>query len=309
MSPKTWLCLAGASAFVLTLAASLSWVTAADSEPEAVDLTLSRGGNEFTNSIDVKLVRIPRGKFWMGAVLNESGAQPNEFPRHQVTITKDFYLGVYEVTQKQYQKVTGKNPSAFSKTGAMANLVANMDTSDFPVENVSWDDAQEFCKKLNALTAEKGAGRTYRLPTEAEWEYACRGGADVREPFTFERPSKSASSKQANFNGTLPFGGGEQGPQLLRTCKVGSFKANPFGLYDMHGNVVEWCQDWFGEATYRDKDRSDPTGPTTGQYRLLKGGTYNYDAQFCRSAYRNYTSPNSRDASFGFRVACSLRQD
>ena len=106
-----------------------------------------------------------------------------------------------------------------------------------------------------------------------------------------------------------PFGGGEQGPQLNRPCKVGSYKANPFGLYDMHGNVVEWCQDWFGDATYREKDRTDPIGPKFGQYRMLKGGTYSYDAQSCRTAYRNYTSPNSRDGSFGFRVACSLRLD
>jgi formylglycine-generating enzyme required for sulfatase activity len=203
----------------------------------------------------------------------------------------------------------GTNPSFWSKTGGGAAAVANFDTDDFPVDTVSWDDAQDFCKKLSALPAERLAGRTYRLPTEAEWEYACRAGKDVKEPFTFDRPSASAASDQANFNGNKPYGGGKQGPRLGRTCKVGSYKANAFGLYDMHGNVVEWCQDWYGAATYSDQDRKDPKGPATGRSRMLRGGCYNYDSHFCRSAYRNYTTPTARDATFGIRAACDARHD
>jgi formylglycine-generating enzyme required for sulfatase activity len=213
------------------------------------------------------------------------------------------------VTQKQYKAVMDKNPSYFCKDGQGSGTVANLNTDDFPVENVSWDDAQEFIKKLNALAAEKNLGRKYRLPTEAEWEYGCRAGADVKEPFTFKKPSDSASSKQANFNGNSPFGGAERGPTLNRPCKVGSYEPNPFGLYDMHGNILEWCEDWFGETTFSEKDRKDPKGPNNGQYRMLKGGAFNYDALYCRSGYRNYTSPNQRANSFGFRVACVVRQD
>jgi formylglycine-generating enzyme required for sulfatase activity len=284
--------------------------TAADVEPGSdVDLTVGDGAKQLTNSIGMKLARIPKGKFWMGAQDNELGAQPNEKPRHQVEISRDFYVGVYEVTQKQWKQVMGNNPSYFSKEGAGRNLVQGMDTDDFPVDQVSWNDAQKFLEKLNSLSAEKGAGRKYRLPTEAEWEYACRAGPDVKDPFTFAKPSKSASSKQANFNGNSPYGGGERGASMGRTCKVGSYKANPFGLYDMHGNCIEWCEDWLLETVYREKDRKDPTGPKTGQYKILRSGGYNYDATYCRSSYRNYTTPDYRNSDSGFRVACVLRRD
>src|SRR5204863_6448340 len=135
-----------------------------------------------------------------------------------------FHLGVYPVTQAQYEKVMGNNPSQFrpGKDG--------LDTADFPVENISWQNAKDFCAKLSALPAEKSAGRVYRLPTEAEWEYACRAGTTT--PFAF---GKALSSDQANFNGTLPYGGAAKGPHLNRPAKVGSYKPNAFGLYDMHG--------------------------------------------------------------------------
>src|SRR5262249_58859229 len=245
MSPTTrFRALACACGVLVALTSLLSWpLSAADVEAESdVDLTLSEGGSGFTNSVGMKLVRIKAGKFMMGAPNDEKQSVHIEKPRHQVEITKDYYLGVHEVTQKQYKAVMGTTPSDFSKDGKNAPSVKGMDTDDFPVENVSWLDAQEFLTKLNALAAEKGAGRKSRLPTEAEWEYGCRGGADVKEPFSFEKPSASASSTQANFNGNNPYGNGAKGPSLNRPCKVGSYKANAFGLYDMHGNILEWCQ-------------------------------------------------------------------
>jgi formylglycine-generating enzyme required for sulfatase activity len=310
MSPSTPFRVAGACALLVALAGLLSWRTpAADVEVASdVDLTLSEGGKDFTNSVGMKLVRIPKGKFWMGSPNNETSSVNNEHPRHQVELTKDFFIGVYEVTQKQYKAVMGKNPSYFSKEGPGAAQVKGMDTDDFPVEQTTWDDAQAFMKKINELSAERSAGRKYRLPTEAEWEYCCRAGADVKEAFTFEKPSASASSTQANFNGNLPYGGGARGPQLGRTCKVGSYKANPFGLYDMHGNVIEWVEDWYGEV-YGEKDRKDPKGPKTGQYKILRSGGWQYDSQFCRSAYRNYSTPQYRSSDCGFRVVCTVRQD
>src|SRR5262249_11817183 len=143
-----------------------------------VDLTLVHGRAELTNSVGMKLVRIPRGSFWMGSAAGDRDAEDDEKPRHQVEITRDFYLGKYEGTQKQYRQVLGTNPSHFSKGGKGGPLVRGVDTDDFPVEQVSWDDACKFLEKLSALPAEKEAGRSYRLPTEAEWEYACRAGGE-----------------------------------------------------------------------------------------------------------------------------------
>src|SRR5262249_46839160 len=149
-------------------------------------------------------------------------------------ITRPFYLGVFPVTQAQYQSVAGRNPSANSATGSERDNVAGLCTDDFPVEMVTWAAAVRFCKKLSALAAEKAAGRGDRLPTEAEWEYACRAGTSTAFHF-----GDSLSSTQANFDGRGPYGGAAQGPFLNRTSKVGSYRPNAFGLYDMHGNVFE----------------------------------------------------------------------
>jgi formylglycine-generating enzyme required for sulfatase activity len=311
MSSANWSRAMSLCGLLLVLPGLLSWpLAAADAEPDPdVDLTLSGGGGGFTNSVGMKLVRISGGKFMMGAPDDEPHAVANERPRHQVEITRDFYLGTHEVTQKVYAQLMDKNPSYFSKDGAGNGIVQNVNTDAFPVESVSWLDAQAFIKKLNALPAEKKARRTYRLPTEAEWEYACRTGADVKEAFTLKKPSASLSSAQANFDGNQPFGGGVKGPNLQRPCKVGSYEANPFGLYDMHGNILEWCEDWYGERTYSDKDRWDPKGPNNGQYRMLKGGSFAYSGLYCRTAYRNYAGPDYVANFIGFRVACVVRQD
>src|SRR5262245_5903547 len=151
---------------------------------------------EIKNSIGMKLVRIPAGKFKMGSPADEVSRTPYEL-QHEVEISKPFYLGVYEVTQAEFQKVMGTNPSSFASSGSNAAKVRGMDTTRFPVDSVTWTEAKTFCEKLSALPAEKGARRVYRLPTEAEWEYACRAGAKEYAPFHF---GKSLSSKQANFS-------------------------------------------------------------------------------------------------------------
>jgi formylglycine-generating enzyme required for sulfatase activity len=236
----------------------------------------------------------------------------HEGPQHEVEITKAFWLGVHEVTQKQFKAVMGYNPSFYSSDGKGGkglkypessepaggkDKVKGLDTSDFPVENVSYDEAVAFCKKLTQKEAK--SGRKYRLPTEAEWEYACRGGGDKDQVFYV---GNSLSSKQANFNGELPYGGADKAAHLQRTCKVGSYKANKFGLYDMHGNVWEWCSDWYGKDYYKKSPRRDPAGPSEGSSRVMRGGGASENGVNCRAANRQ-EGLAERTGEEGFRVA------
>jgi len=251
-----------------------------------------------TNSIGMKLVYVPPGTFRMGSTpdaLERFRQEPHtwepevwdqlEGPQHEVRITRGFYLGAYEVKQSEYQAVTGKNPTGFT---ADPNL---------PVEQVSWGEAVDYCKQLSERPAEKKAGRVYRLPTEAEWEYACRAGTA-----TAFHGGDGLSSKQANFNGTAPFGGAPMGPNLGKTTLVGAYPANAFGLYDMHGSLWEWCQD--SPRRYTAAAVNDPRGPeAVGGPRVLRGGSW-YDAAWaCRSALRFAESPSYRSRTVGFRVA------
>jgi formylglycine-generating enzyme required for sulfatase activity len=279
---------------------------------------------EITNSIKMKLIRISPGSFRMGSPRDEQDDILAKLPKsivnqwthyvrserqHDVEITRTFYLGVYEVTQGQYQKIMGNNPSHFSAFGQGRNQVQGLDTTDFPVEKVSYNDAIKFCEKLSALPAEKKAGRVYRLPTEAEWEYACRAPAPPEEPPSPVVPysfGKSISSNQANFNGNTAFGGGAKGTNLQRTCKVGSYKPNRFGLYDMHGNVYEICSDWYDKDYFANSPKKDPKGPEKGLERVIKGGAWNYDGGSCRSGSRNSDKPGDSGLYLGFRVALSV---
>jgi formylglycine-generating enzyme required for sulfatase activity len=255
---------------------------------------------QIDNSIGMRLVRIPAGTFEMGSPASEKDRGDDE-KQHTVEIIRAFYLGVHEVTQKQYRRVMSTNPSYFSADGVGKDEVKGMNTDDFPVENVSWEDAVEFCEKLSALPAERRAGRTYRLPTEAEWEYACREGAGSSyQVFHF---GNSLSSTQANFDGNFPYGGAGKGDYLKRTCKVGSYAANAFGLYDMHGNVWEWCADWYAKNYYSWGRRRDPQGPDSGSGRVIRGGSWSSYGRYCRSAYCYNDEPALRALDLGFRVA------
>jgi len=258
------------------------------------------GDKVITNSLGMKLARIPAGKFKMGSPATEAERDAEEV-QHEVAITRAFYLGVYEVTQGQYEKVAGKNPSFF-KLGP-----------DHPVEQVRWNDANAFCKSLSDLPAEKKAGRSYRLPTEAEWEYACRAG--TTSPFSF---GYVATAKQANFNGKFPYGDKALSPiNLEKTAKVGSYAPNAWGLYDMHGNVAEWCSDFYDPDYYKDSPRDDPAGPAKGvlktgfgaeYFRVLRGGSWLDEGRGCRSAYRFRLQPVEAYRIAGFRVACVIAE-
>jgi formylglycine-generating enzyme required for sulfatase activity/outer membrane protein assembly factor BamB len=249
----------------------------------------------------MKLALIPAGEFLMGSPDADHDAQPDEKPRHRVRITRLFYLGVYEVTQEEYERVMGANPSFFSRTGPGKDKMAGRDTRRFPVEQVRWHDAVAFCRKLSALPAERRAGRLYRLPTEAEWEYACRAG--TRTAF---HHGDALSSRQANFDGRHPFGGAPRGPFLARTAEVGSYAPNAFGLFDMHGNVWEWCADWYGAGYYKVSPADDPPGPKTGSMRVIRGGEWYGDGRDCRSAFRYAEIPSGVFYVMGFRVAMTM---
>jgi formylglycine-generating enzyme required for sulfatase activity len=217
-----------------------------------------------TNSIGMQFKLIPAGTFEMG-----EGKEA-----HAVALTQPFHLGVYEATQEQYEKVTGTNPSKFKGP-------------QNPVEQVSWDDAVEFCRKLSGSPAEKAAGYVYRLPTEAEWEYACRAGTTTKYSFG---DSDSELGDYAWYD--------ENSGKT--THPVGGKKPNGWGLYDMHGNVWEWCQDWHGD--YPSRSVTDPTGAASGSLRVYRGGSWHYISGLCRSAYRSGTAPDYRYHFLGFRV-------
>ena len=231
----------------------------------------------------MEFASIPAGKFLMGSPHTEKGRQEGE-TQHEVTLTQGFRMGVHEVTQAQYEQVMGKNPSSFK--GAT-----------LPVEMVNYDDALAFCKKLSDLPAEKAVGRKYRLPTEAEWEYCCRAGTST--PFHF---GNELNGTQANCDGTSPYGTTQIGANVRKTTPVGSYDANAWGLYDMHGNVSEWCRDRYGD--YPDGPVTDPSGQA-GSYCVRRGGCWCIEAADCRSAYRDWSVPSYRDFRYGFRLALS----
>jgi len=225
-----------------------------------------------TNSIGVDFRLIPAGTFTMGDAAGGSNEKP-----HRVTLTKPFYMGVHEVTNDQWKQVMGSVPS-------------NWKEDAHPVEQVSLYDAEEFCRKLSALPEERKAGRVYRLPTEAEWEYACRSGTTTK--YSFGNDEKLFSDY-----------GWFDGNSAKQTHPVGLKKPNARGLYDMHGNVLEWCSDWYG--IYPDGEVTNPEGPSSGSVRVLRGGAWDFSARFCRSAFRLRGAPSLRHDSLGFRLALS----
>ena len=199
-------------------------------------------------------------------------AYPSEKPAHSVTLTKPFYMGKLAVTQAQWQQVMGADPSNFKGR-------------DKPVETVSWDDAQAFCKKLSEQTKEM-----VRLPTEAEWEFACRAGTNTAYySGDTDKDLDRVAWYDANSKNT--------------THSVGQKAPNAFGLYDMHGNVWQWCEDWYGEGYYRKSEAENPHGPADGAFRVLRGGSWTYGSSHCRSARRRWGAPGRRGFDVGFRIA------
>jgi len=242
------------------------------------------------NSIGITFALILPGTFLMGSPEGESGRREHENPQHEVRITKAFYLGALAVTQGQYEKVMGKNPSAFNRN--------HFGGSDYPVETLSWDDATRFCERLSLLTDEQIHGRSYRLPTEAEWEYACRAGTTT--PFSF---GDKISPKEVHYAAVGAFG--KSGGQA-RTVPVGTLPANAFGLHDMHGNVQEWVSDWYDEYYYFDSPSDDPPGPETGTLKVVRGGCFTMFGSDCRSAARRGHSPTGPSNTVGFRVVLEV---
>jgi uncharacterized protein (TIGR02996 family) len=242
------------------------------------------------NSLGMAFVRVPAGTFHMGSPRSESSRYDDEDPCHPVTLTRPFYLGAFAVTQRQFGTVMGANPSLFGTD--------NQGGPNHPVETVSWEEAEEFCRLLGEVPEEKARGHSYRLPTEAEWEHACRAGTTT--PFFF---GSELTSHEANFDGNYPYGTTTHGPYLEHTAPGGSYRPNAFGLYDMHGNVWEWCSDWYAEKAFEPGEaRTDPTGPREGHLRVLRGGSWFNNAGSCRAAYRYYGGPAGASSHFGFRV-------
>jgi formylglycine-generating enzyme required for sulfatase activity len=279
--------LVGGAAVVLPLGLLLGWLVfgragkgkVEPKPPAPVD-------DKFTNSLGMQFVLVPKGSFWMGG----EGGKPGE---KQVPIPRDFYLAAQEVTQGQWQAVMGNNPSWFSRAGGGKDKVKDIrdeELKEFPVENVSWNDAQEFVKRMNAREKDKKSGRVYRLPSEAEWEYACRGGASSPEEcsyhFYLDRPANDLSSAQANFDGNYPAGNAPKGKYLERPAKVGSYPSNRLGIHDLHGNVWEWCEDSYNE----------------GSVRVIRGGSWSYIGSNCRAAGRDRGAPAARSNDLGFRL-------
>ncbi len=254
-------------------------------------------------------VLIDGGTFTMGSPESEPERDSDE-KQHQVRVSS-FYISKYEVSQKQWQEIMGNNPSRF-------------EGEDLPVERVSWYDCVEFCNKLSerdgltkCYTIDKSrkdannkgdydglkwvvtcdfTANGYRLPTEAEWEYAARAGTST--PFS---TGNNLTTSQANYNGNYPYNGNSKGKYRVKTVSVSSFSPNNWGLYNMHGNVWEWCWDWYGGYSINGL-QTNPIGATTGQYRLLRGGSWYYSARDCRSALRDNFTPTDRNYNVGFRL-------
>ena len=238
--------------------------------------SVSFGGNTISipvkNGISIDMVKVEAGTFMMGATSEMKKPYTDEKPVHQVTLTNDYYMGKYEVTQALWQAVMGSNPSKFK-------------SRNLPVEQVSWDDCQEFINKLNSIT-----GRRFRLPTEAEWEYAARGGKKSKG---YQYSGSSKMSEVAWYTANSG----------SKTHPVGKKQANELGLYDMTGNVLEWCQDWYG--SYISSSQTNPTGAFSGFFRVFRGGSWYGNAGNCRSSCRDSYNPDNRNFDLGLRLVLS----
>jgi formylglycine-generating enzyme required for sulfatase activity len=254
-----------------------------DPEPATLPRRFYRIGVE-----PARMVYIPPGTFTMGSPTNEPARNASEGPQTIVTLTRGFWMAKYEVSQADFLSVMGSNPSSFPYDPRL------------PVETINWTTATEYCQNLTKreLAAQRiPAGYSYRLPTEAEWEYACRAGTTT--PFGIG-DGKNLSSAEANFDGGFPYGSAPRGRYVESTTLPGTYSPNAWGLYDMHGNVWEFCSDWYGP--FPGGSVIDPKGPATGTDHVLRGGGYSSPGQGCRSAKRDHRSPAFRNFIQGFRI-------
>ena len=259
-----------------SISGSLTSTTSSSSTNALSSNSSSPSGNTITipvkNGINIEMVKVEAGSFNMGATPEMVNPWEDEKPVHRVTLTNDYYIGKYEVTQALWQAVMGKNPSWFKG-------------NDLPVEQVSWNDCQDFISKLNAMT-----GKRFRLPTEAEWEYAARGG----------KKSRSYQYSGSNTLGDVAWYSDNSGS---KTHAVGTKQPNELGIYDMAGNVDEWCQDWY--VSYSSSPQTNPTGAASGSDRVSRGGSWDFSARGCRSSYRRGNTPDFRNGDLGLRLVLS----
>ena len=230
----------------------------------------------------LEMVSIPGGKFMMGSPPDEKGRDTSESPQHKVTV-QPFFMGKYSITQAQYQEVMNNNPSYFNGDNR-------------PVEKVSWEDADKFCQELSKQT-----GKEYRLPTEAEWEYAARAGTTT--PFHF---GETITSNLANYRGTSTFANEPKGKYRKETMSVGSFPPNDVGLYDMHGNVWEWCQDDWHSSYVDAPNNGSAWLSEESSKKVIRSGSWNNSPVSCRSAVRDFFNLENAINDIGFRVVCSV---
>jgi len=257
------------------------WIGAGSSPGRVADRAASQPARQVKTDlgggVTMELVLIPAGQFKMGSSTREFDRDTDE-EQHEVTLSRPFYLGSTEVTQEQYAAVMGGNPSKFKG-------------EKNPVEKVTWPDAVEFCRKLS-----EKSGQRYRLPTEAEWEYACRAGSTT--PFN---TGETLDAADANYDGNYVYGDGRKGAYRQKTMPAGNFRPNAWGLYDMHGNVIEWCQDWF--QAYPSRAVIDPKPDSDEKVgRAQRGGSWGNEPATCRSANRIQSEPDISSSQVGFRV-------
>lgn len=301
-------------------------------------LARMKTGDVMKNSIGMPLVLLPRGSYIKGSISSEYKRHSDEEMR-AVIVSKRIFMGVHEVTQAEYETVMGINPSYHSANGSGSDAIGELKTKRFPVEQVSWNDAVEFCRRLSELPDESSANRVYRLPTESEWEFACRAGST-----SIFSTGEVIQADEANIRADQPYWYARKDVWRGRTQTVESYPRNAFGLCDMHGNVAEWCSDVYAErpsglqfirtdgsnsdpvtaleemlealnapitAEFTPiqkmqiwKDATDPTGPKTGKTRVIRGGSYLSDVAQCRSAARRSQSQDYKHKAIGFRIVC-----
>jgi formylglycine-generating enzyme required for sulfatase activity len=263
-------------------------------------------GDIFTNALGMMFAWIPPGKFLMGSPSDEKGRMWDGVEdQHSVTVTDGFFMGIHPVTQSEWRAVMGNNPSDYTDAKHPVKKVSwfeallginpkkKVEGDNHPVEMVSRHDCQDYCKSLSQRD-----GKPYRLPTEAEWEYACRAGTTTAYHF-----GSTICSDQANYNSGMWMGKGRKKEYGEQTTPVGIFPPNAWGLFDMHGNVWEWCTDWYGDSPNRDILASPPHWRGV---QVTRGGSWNYNAEFCRSAERHWLLPGDRCSFVGCRVCFSL---